>query len=54
MGAVKIWNATEVAKEASKDYSSEILSSALTIEPSTSLADMKPRIMFVITTLVLF
>ncbi|KAI4335751.1 hypothetical protein L6164_014362 [Bauhinia variegata] len=44
MGAVKIWNAMEVADQARKDYSSEILHSSLSIDPSLPLPDMKPRI----------
>ncbi|KAI4335750.1 hypothetical protein L6164_014362 [Bauhinia variegata] len=48
MGAVKIWNAMEVADQARKDYSSEILHSSLSIDPSLPLPDMKPRIVFVL------
>ncbi|KAI4344113.1 hypothetical protein L6164_011381 [Bauhinia variegata] len=44
MGAVKIWNAMEVAEQARKDHSSEILHSSLSIDPSLPLPDMKRRI----------
>ncbi|XP_061374829.1 probable ethanolamine kinase isoform X1 [Gastrolobium bilobum] len=46
MGAeVKIWNAVEVAQQASKDYASQILPSHLTIDPSLSLPQMKPLVL---------
>ena len=49
MGAVKIWNAMEVAEEArdNPSLSSDIQSSSLTVDHSLSLPHMKPRIMFV-------
>ncbi|KAK7304179.1 hypothetical protein RJT34_15282 [Clitoria ternatea] len=46
MGAeVKIWNPTEVAEQARKDYASPILPSHLTIDPSLSLPQMKPLVL---------
>ena len=49
MGAVKIWNAMDVAEEArdNPSLSSDIQSSSLTVDHSLSLPHMKPRIMFV-------
>ncbi|KAL7189711.1 hypothetical protein ACSBR1_039367 [Camellia fascicularis] len=44
MGAVKIWNAMEVAEEAQENSSSEILSSSLTVDHTLSLPQMTPRI----------
>ncbi|KAF7806371.1 putative ethanolamine kinase [Senna tora] len=44
MGALKIWNVMEVAEEARKGYSAQILSSMLTIDPSLSLPHMQPLI----------
>lgn len=46
MGAVKIWNAMEVAEEARENpnLSSDIQSSSLTVDHSLSLPQMKPRI----------
>ncbi|CAL5443274.1 unnamed protein product [Camellia sinensis] len=44
MGAVKIWNAMEVAEEAQENGSSEILSSSLTVDHTLSLPQMTPRI----------
>ncbi|KAL7168373.1 hypothetical protein ACSBR2_038751 [Camellia fascicularis] len=44
MGAVKIWNAMEVAEEAKENSSSEILSSSLTVDHTLSLPQMTPRI----------
>ncbi|KAK9268530.1 hypothetical protein L1049_000283 [Liquidambar formosana] len=44
MGAVKIWDAMEVAEEARENTNAEILSSSLTVDTSIPLPDMKPRI----------
>ncbi|KAF5725818.1 ethanolamine kinase isoform X1 [Tripterygium wilfordii] len=45
MGAVKIWNGMEVAKEsAEKNCNAEIKSSSLTVDTSLSLPDMTPRV----------
>ncbi|KAK4604362.1 hypothetical protein RGQ29_012747 [Quercus rubra] len=46
MGAVKIWNAMDVAEEArdNPSLSSDIQSSSLTVDHSLSLPHMKPRI----------
>ncbi|XP_028076778.1 probable ethanolamine kinase [Camellia sinensis] len=44
MGAVKIWNAMEVAEEAQENGSSEILSSSLTVDHTLSLPQMTPPI----------
>ncbi|XP_057967204.1 probable ethanolamine kinase [Malania oleifera] len=44
MGAVKIWNAMEVAEEARENSSSEIHSSPLTVDSSLPLPDTIPRV----------
>lgn len=44
MGAVNIWNAMEVAEGARESHSSDIPSSAITVDHSLSIPDMKPRI----------
>jgi hypothetical protein len=49
MGAVKIWDAMEVAEEARENpnLSDDIQSSSLAVDHSLSLPHMTPRIMFV-------
>ncbi|PON87642.1 Protein kinase-like domain containing protein [Trema orientale] len=44
MGAVNIWNAIEVAGEASENSMSQIQSSSLSVDPSLSLPQIAPRI----------
>ncbi|KAL1819659.1 hypothetical protein DCAR_0415962 [Daucus carota subsp. sativus] len=44
MGAVKIWNAMEIAEVAGESSNSEIPHSSLTVDHTLSLSDMKPRI----------
>lgn len=46
-GKVKIWNPVEIAEEAKNDYASQIFPSLLTIDPSLSLPQMTPLVMFV-------
>lgn len=48
MGATdKIWNPVQVAEQARNDYASEIFPSRLSIDPSLSLSQMTPLVMFV-------
>jgi hypothetical protein len=53
-GEVKIWNPVEIAEQARNDYASQIFPSLLTIDPSLSLPQMTPLVMFVIPNLLSF